>query len=75
MNSSRPQPLPLSSDPQDRRQTIPDLLEALTNLIYLIGVEADRPENVRSYVEEAARSLKALAAEVAAGRGFARNSK
>ena len=75
MNSERTQPLPLSPELEDRRHTVLDLLEALTNLIYLIGVDADRPENVRRYVTTAAGCLKALAVEVARDRDFARYSK
>jgi hypothetical protein len=38
-----------------------NLSETLSNLAYLIGIDADQPERVRLYAEEVEERLRALA--------------
>lgn len=47
-------------DPKMEAQDTANILESLTNLIYLTKLEADRPEQVRFYMDLSAERVQAM---------------
>ena len=52
--------LPSAPNAEREARDTANLLESLTNLIYLTKLEADRPEQVRHYMDISAERLKAI---------------